>query len=130
LFRDRLRSATEVPPDRLRELIADLDSSQFQLREAAQKKLTAFGEQAEPALRTALRDHPSAQQRRSIERILDALHVVRSPEVLRHLRAVEVLERIGNPEAQQVLENLTKGAPDARLTKEANASLNRLANRR
>jgi WD40 repeat protein len=129
LFRDRLRPATEVPADKLRQLIADLDSSQFQRREAAQKKLTAFGEQAEPALRTALRDHPSAEQRRRIEGILDAVQVVRSSEELRHLRAIEVLERMGNPEAQEVLESLAKGAADARLTKEAKASLSRLANR-
>ena len=45
------------------------------------------------------------------------------------LRAVEVLERIGTPEARQVLAKLADGAPEARLTQEAKASLQRLAKR-
>ena len=52
-----------------------------------------------------------------------------SPDELRALRAVEVLEHVGTPEARQVLEGLTQGAPEARLTQEAKASLERLARR-
>jgi hypothetical protein len=48
------------------------------------------------------------------------------PERLQALRAVEVLERIGTPEARKVLETLATGAPAARLTREAKASLGRL----
>ena len=46
---------------------------------------------------------------------------------LQALRAVELLEHIGSREARQVLERLAKGAPEARLTREAKASLERLA---
>ena len=42
------------------------------------------------------------------------------------LRALEVLERIGTPEARQILLSLAKGAPEAALTQEAKASLERL----
>jgi hypothetical protein len=42
---------------------------------------------------------------------------------------VEVLEHIGTPEAVRVLEKLSKGATDARLTHEAKAALERLARR-
>jgi hypothetical protein len=129
LFRDRLRPATEGPPDRLRQLIADLDSPQFQQRETARQQLTALEDQAVPALRAALRANPPLEQRRRIEQILDALRVVRAPETLRSVRAVEVLERIGNAEARAVLEKLAKGVAEARLTREAQASLMRLARR-
>jgi hypothetical protein len=47
--------------------------------------------------------------------------------LLQRLRAVQVLERIGSPEARQILEALAKGAPGARETREAQASLSRLA---
>jgi len=40
-----------------------------------------------------------------------------------------VLERIGSREAQVVLERLVQGAPGARQTEEAKASLERLAQR-
>ena len=40
-----------------------------------------------------------------------------------------VLERIGSPEAQAVLETLARGAPGARETEEAKASVERLRQR-
>ncbi len=45
------------------------------------------------------------------------------------LRALEVLEHIGTAEARSLLEDLAKGVPEARLTREAKASLTRLAKR-
>ena len=54
---------------------------------------------------------------------------VPSPETLRGLRAVEVLELIGTAEAKEVLELLARGLAEARLTQEASASLGRLGQR-
>jgi RNA polymerase sigma factor (sigma-70 family) len=129
LFRDRLRPVTETPPAKLRPLIAELDSPQFERREAARRQLTAFGEAAVPALHAALRAGPSAEQRRSIEQMLASVRGPRSPEALRHLRAVEVLEQVGNAEAREVLEKLANGVPEARLTREAKVTLERMARR-
>jgi hypothetical protein len=47
-------------------------------------------------------------------------------EALRALRALEVLERVATPESAQVLAAVARGAPEARLTREAHASLGRL----
>jgi hypothetical protein len=47
-------------------------------------------------------------------------------ERLRTLRAVEALELIGTPQSREVLRHLAGGAPEARLTREAEASLRRL----
>ena len=52
-----------------------------------------------------------------------------APEPLRRLRSVEVLEHIGTPEAREVITAIAKGAPEARLTQEAKASLDSLTNR-
>jgi len=44
-------------------------------------------------------------------------------------RALEVLEQLGTPEAVALLDALAKGAPAARQTQEAKASLRRLGRR-
>jgi hypothetical protein len=49
-----------------------------------------------------------------------------SGEALRTVRAIEVLERTATPEACKLLRELAKGAPGARLTREAAAALKRL----
>jgi WD40 repeat protein len=129
LIRDRLRPTTEAPPAKLRPLITELDGPEFERREAARRQLTALGEAALPALRAALQAGPSAQQRRSIEQVLGDLRGEPAPEALGQLRAVEVLERVGDAGAREVLEKLAQGVPEARLTREAKATLERMARR-
>jgi hypothetical protein len=48
---------------------------------------------------------------------------------MRVLRVIDVLEKIGTPDAQAVLDGLARGAPEADLMQEAKASLQRLAKR-
>ena len=45
------------------------------------------------------------------------------------VRALEVLEGLGTPEAKKLLEELAKGAADAALTQEAKAALERMGKR-
>jgi hypothetical protein len=103
-------------------LLAKLDDDDFATREAAAEELAKLGEQAGPILRALLKK-PSPEVRRRLRDI----RAVRHPEVSRQVRAVWVLERIGTPEARQLLKVLSGGAPAARLTKEARATLDRLA---
>lgn len=133
-LKDRLRPATALDARQVQRLIADLDSPEFAVREAAAKKLTSFGEQAEPALRQALEGKPSLEARKRLE----VLHagaeqagrgVVRSAELLRTLRAIRVLEHIGDQEARQVLQKLAAGDPAARSTRQAREALQRLERR-
>jgi RNA polymerase sigma factor (sigma-70 family) len=126
---ERLRPAATVPPEQFQYLLADLNSNRFGLREGASKQLTDLEEQAEPALQEALQGKPSAEQRRRIESLLAGPRVVRSPEKLRGLRAIQVLEQCHLPEARQVLEMLAKGASEARLTQDAKGALTRLSGR-
>jgi WD40 repeat protein len=126
LLRKRISPVERVPAERLQQLLADLDSNQFARREAAAKALAELEELALPVLEQALQANPSPEKRRRIEKLLAVPRVVRSPEKLRGLRAVEVLEYIGTPEARAVLEHLARGAVEARLTREAQASLTRM----
>jgi hypothetical protein len=104
-----------------------LDSDTFAEREAAARELKALGEAAEPALRKALEGGLSAEARRRAREVLDA---VGGPERLRGLRALEVLERIGDADARDLLRRLAAGAPGTPLTQEASRSLQRLERRR
>jgi hypothetical protein len=45
------------------------------------------------------------------------------------MRAIELLECVGSPAARKVMERLAAGSPDARVTREASASLARLKRR-
>ena len=129
LIRERLRPVSPVDFPRLEGLVKDLDSDRYVTRERATRELEKLGELAEPALRSALNRQPSLETRQRLESLLQKLDPIRDPESLRSLRAIEVLEHIGSAEAQTLLQQLARGAPEARLTQEAKASCVRLLNR-
>jgi hypothetical protein len=131
LVKARLRPVAPVAPARLARLIAQLDSDQFPAREEATRELERLGEAAGAALRQALAETSSPEVRKRAKRLLERL----ASQALvagqtRQVRALKVLEHSGTPESQRALEVLARGAPGARLTREANASLERLARRR
>jgi WD40 repeat protein len=127
LLAERVRPTPAVDRKRLARLIADLDADTFAAREAANEELWTLGQRAEAALRQALKDNPSAEAKRRIDELLDRLdRHVPSSEALRGARAVEALEHIGTPEARKCLQSLAGGDPNARLTRDAKASLKRL----
>jgi hypothetical protein len=125
LIRERLRLIPAADPQRIRQLIADLDSNRFQVREKATEELEKLGELVEPALAKVLDGEPTLEVRRRVEPLLRRI----VPEALRSARAVMVLEHVGNEEAQKVLKDLTRGEPEAPLTRDARAALERLARR-
>jgi hypothetical protein len=126
-----MRPVAASDDKRLTRLIADLDADAFELRQAASSELIRLGERAESAFRHALKNHPSLEARRRIEDVLSKLQPgPPPPEMLRALRAIEVLEHIGTPAASRCLEALAAGATDARSTRDAKAALRRLATRR
>jgi hypothetical protein len=132
ILKERLKPSP-VPAERQRvaRLIAELDGDQFETRRKATEELRRLGERAEPGLRKALESNLSLEARKRVEELLEGMRkVATSPERLSELRAVEVLEHIATPEARQVLQTLADGSPEARLTREARAALDRLARRR
>jgi hypothetical protein len=114
----------------LDKLVADLASEKFAVREKASADLDRLGEAAVPGLRERLAAVASAEARRRIIRLLDAHDPVEmSPRRLQTLRALELLEGIGTPDATALLAKLAAGTAGAWQTREAKAALQRLAER-
>ena len=107
--------------------IDELDSDDFDTREAAAKGLRSLGANAEGQLRGRLKDEVSAEMSRAIKELLEAIEArALPPEELRAMRAVHVLELAATPTAREVLKTLTAGESEARLTREAKQALTRL----
>jgi hypothetical protein len=111
------------------DLIADLDSEKFRVRDDATEDLAELGERAVPALSEALKKQPGLEVERRIQRLLDTFRKGPTPEELRQMRAVQALELAATPEARAVLREWAGGAPGAGLTEDARAVLTRLEKR-
>jgi RNA polymerase sigma factor (sigma-70 family) len=127
LIRERLRPVTAPDDATLDRLIADLNSDRFAVRQKAEAELDRVAPAAVAGLRARLAGAPSLEVRRRLMRLLEKYDPrVPSPDRLRELRAVELLEQLGTADARAVLTSLAGGGPAARLTQDAAASLRRL----
>jgi WD40 repeat protein len=138
LLKDRLRGPEAKQLD---EWIAKLASEEFAEREAAEKELARAGDWAVPAMRAALKNPASPEQKRRLESLHAGLNpkpikldltgeippkkTGSIPPYLREVRALEVLERIGTPEAKKVIAALAAGDTGLMATREANRILAR-----
>jgi hypothetical protein len=128
-LRTRLRPAA-VEAQQLQQWLADLDSDHYPVREQAHVELEKLGDLARVVLRRTLEGDPSLEVRRRVERLLEALdRPVPALVIVRGLRALEALEQTATSEAKEVLSALAQGAPEARLTQEAQAAAERLTRR-
>jgi hypothetical protein len=113
-----------VSKERLRQLIADLESDTFLVRERATEVLGKLGDEAAPAMRRALADKPALETRKRLENLLQRVEKkVLSPDELRIVRAMDALERQGTRETGDLLKTLAAGAPAALSTTEACSAL-------
>ncbi len=129
-LKGRLAPAAKADGERLAKLIADLNHPSYPLRQKASAELEKLEGQTIPALYKALAGGPNAETSKRLKAILDKVEgPVSSPELLRAVRAVEVLERIGGTEARHILDALAKGAAEAFLTRDARSALVRLHRR-
>jgi WD40 repeat protein len=127
LLRQHLSPAAAPNWEQIQTWLTELESPKFAVRDKAFKELEKQGELAEAALRKVLSGKPGLESRQRAELLLDRLQTnVRSPEKLRMIRAVEILEKLGTAEAKDLLGQLAKGFPEHRLTREAEESLKRL----
>jgi WD40 repeat protein len=124
MLRDRLKVPTAPTDESIGDLVKRLDGPRFTEREQAQKELIAVAQLVRPRLEAA-RKTASEEAARRLDQVLKAADSL-TPDQLRHVRACEVLEGIGAPEAVTVLRHWASGPEGARLTVEAKESLARL----
>ena len=122
-LKERLNREQSMESKQVSELIGDLDSQSYSQREKATTELLRLGAVIGPVLNKKLTEKPSPEVRQRIEGILPKLEVNRSPDRLRKIRALEVLEKIGTQQAREVVEELSLGDSKAPLTIDASDAL-------
>jgi len=104
--------------------IGRLGRSSWEIRRRARAALEAMGERAVPALEAALAGAKTLELRRQLQSLLDreALQVT-DPELLRRLRMLVLLSRIGGKRAWAVLKSASKPPYHRRVRRSAQALL-------
>ncbi len=125
--RKQLKPGAALDDKAVARLIGQLDAEDFQEREKATEELIHAGKAAEEAVKKALGSKPSAEAKQRLEFIQSKMAGKFGPDQdeLRAARGVEVLERIGTPEARQALDELAKGG-ESKVSAEARAAAERL----
>jgi WD40 repeat protein len=120
----RLASSAEFEP-----LIRALSSNSYTERERTTHAISLYGEAAVPHLNKALAAGVTPEARRRMEALIERTRIAASRpptfNLLRELRAVAALERIGTSDAKKMLETLSSGLAEARLTLAAHDALAR-----
>jgi len=131
-LRKRLEKIPPVITPQIAKLLADLESGDFKTREKAAADLAGLGQTAEAALRQALTMKLPLEVRLRLNRLLEKIAGPVPPltvEQFRVLRALEVLEQIGTPQARQVLQIVAEHGPEMVLRQPAQAAVERLKKR-
>jgi RNA polymerase sigma factor (sigma-70 family) len=132
-LRQRIRSAVVPAVDvkALEKLVADLDSAKFTTREKAAQELQAAGEVAIVLLQRCLEKSPSVEVQRRATLVLKKIgEPTLTPERLRVLDALELLERLRTAGAVALLEEIERDALIPHIRQEAGWALQRVAQAR
>jgi WD40 repeat protein len=130
LFRDRLTAGEVLDATELPELITDLASDDAKTHLRAAVRLKAYGVNASRALFQALAEMEDVDVRKRIEGVLESIgEFPIPPDDLRRTRAIQLLEQIGSPDAEMILERLAESGPATASSIDAKAALARLRQR-
>jgi hypothetical protein len=126
-LKDRLTPAPPLDMKLVEKLIAELDDASYKVRQKANIELVKMGERVMPVIDKVLTGNLPLEPKKRLEDMRERLsQTVLREESLRGYRAIEALERIGTPQAREVLQVLAHGAPGALSTNAAQAALARL----
>lgn len=123
----RLLTGAQATEQEVAQLIADLSDQKFATRDGAMRKLRQLGASITPALRQALdRDADLESSRRVKDLLKSAEAGSYPPEVLRDLRAMQVLEGVATPASRDLLTKLASVARGSIKARAAQGALERL----
>jgi outer membrane protein assembly factor BamB len=107
---EKVRGLQGLDKRRVADLIADLDSAKFAVRQKATDALPKYGRWALYEVKAALQKQQPLEVRLRLEAMLPRLvDYPTSPEQVLAARVVEVLEQCGTPAARRLLEVLAAG---------------------
>lgn len=127
----KLKPAARIDSKHVNKLIRDLGSDTFRTRTRANRELTKAGVLVLGTLQRRLKDRNlDLETHMRLEKLVrQAQQAAVTPDELRVVRAVLVLQQIGNAEARSLLTEYAKGAEGAMLTIHARKALRVLADR-
>jgi dipeptidyl aminopeptidase/acylaminoacyl peptidase len=125
LLKAKMKPLQAPEAAKIDQLLADLKSPRFAIRDKASADLSRVADQNEPRLKKALEAETDANVRDQLGKLIAAAET-ESLDSRRGRRAVEALEVIGTADAKRLAEVLAKGDPAGRLTKEAKGTVGRM----
>jgi RNA polymerase sigma factor (sigma-70 family) len=127
---ERLSPAPKIDTHNAEQMIAALGSPTFKVRQDATSELLKGDARFLPLIDKALAAQPPLEVKTRLDEVRNKITSAElTEEHLRLVRAMEVLEWIGSPEARRTLKSLSDGALGAFSTVEAQAALQRLEQR-
>ncbi|MCI0377973.1 MAG: hypothetical protein L0215_10225 [Gemmataceae bacterium] len=123
---EKLKPQPHPQEDQIRKLLQDLGNDQFAVRSRAFAELEKLHDGVETALKKSLESATSLEFRRRLESLLQRIDAWWQ-EQFPSLRALEILERIGDGPALDGIRRLAAGAPGSRVSQEAQLVLGRLS---
>jgi RNA polymerase sigma factor (sigma-70 family) len=122
---EKIQPVKAPDENRVKQLIVELGSPEFKMREAASKSLSVLGQQVKPYLEDAAKSSSSPEVQGRVQRVLDGMKTL-IPEQIRQLRAVQILELLNNDYSVKLLNKWAGGLRSTLLTQEAEEALKRL----
>jgi len=113
-----------LSPEKVQELLKQLDSPSFQTRQKADVELGTLGESAIPLINAAIQGRPSAEQRERLERVLAILQKQRKDPLA--VDVISYLAELKTARARMVLASLAKNEPTSWIAREAMQALKRI----
>lgn len=125
--RVRTVAVPQVDWKHVEQLLRELDDPAYPLRQRATTELAKFGEIVRPALEKYISSMPSLEGERRARKLLDRVRDLElTPDRLRCLETIEILEILATPQSRGLLDEIARDALLAQIRMSAQEAVRRL----